>query len=150
MSKSLVEQSDLEPGYTLIESTHYILGKGTTRNVAIRGGTHPKMELLVAAVNTELLDGDHFSGDFSFALSRLSTTGTGVFCVTHRDGTIAGQTAAETDINEIFPFAAIAGSAIQKVGAVFEADEDVLLAASTENGNAADSVLVILKFKVVN
>lgn len=146
MSEIRVEQSDLPVGYTIIESIHAILGTGTARVVAIRGGDHPKMRLLVKNANTEMVSGSGLSGAYSFALSRVSTTGGEIFTVSHKDGSVAGQTAAETEVNEIYPFAPAATTDEP----TFEADEDVILTPSTACGNAADAALVVLKFEVVN
>lgn len=141
-----VEQADLQKGYTIIESVHAILGQGTTRVVAIKGGTHPKMRLKVADENTEMNDGEGLTGDYSFVMSLVSTTGGGIYDVSHKDGVIAGRTAVETEANELYPFAPVATTD----ETIFEADEDVILAPSTQNGHAADSILAVLKFEVVN
>lgn len=146
MSVIKVEQADLMPGYAIIESMHAIMGTGTTRVVAIKGGTHPKMRLKVKDVDTLMDSGDGLTGDHSFVMSLVSTTGGGIYDVTHKDGVIAGRTVAETEVNTLLPFAPVATSD----ETIFEADEDVIISPSTANGNVADSVLVVLKFEVVN
>ena len=143
---SITEQDKLPQGYTIIESTHAILGTGTTRVVAVAKNTHPKMRLLVQDANTEMNDGEGLTGQYSYVLSRVSTTGGGIYTVTHKDLAVAGETTAETELNEIYPFAPKATTDTS----TFEADEDVCLAPSTANGHAADAVLVVLKFEVVN
>ena len=146
---SRAEQKDLPKGYTIIESTHAILGTGTDKKVAIRGGDHPKMRLLVSDVNTLYNDGEGFSEDWSFVLVNTACT-SGVVTVGKRDGTVAGRTGAMNLANEIHPLAAIAPSATQNVSQTFEADEDVIIEPSTVLGAAAGAVIAVLKFKVVD
>ena len=146
MSVIKVEQEDLQPGYTLIESVHAILGTGTARVVAIRGGTHPKMRLLVADDDTVMNDGEGLTGQISFVLVNIAAV-SGAITVSHKDGVVAGETVATVNtIDNIYPIAIAATSD----ETIFEADEDVIIAPSTVLGAATASLLVVLKFEVVN
>ena len=143
---TLIDQNELPAGYTIIESTHAILGTGTVRKVAIKGGKHPKMRLLVADVNTKFNDGEGLSADWSFVLMTAKTTAGQIITVSHKDGIVAGASAAEALVNEIYPIAIVASTD----ESIFEADEDVIIAPSTVAGSAADAAIVVLKFEVVN
>ena len=144
MSRSEVEQTDLEKGYTYIESLTAIVGAGSIRKVLIPGGKHPKMRMLVSPEATELAAGTGPAGPYSFVIA-IAFTATGhQMEVIHGDGAIAGEAGANTATNKIMPFV--------KSGAdpalVFEADEDILIHAGTA-GNAATVSLVSVKFEEV-
>ena len=140
-----IDQNELQPGYTIIESKHAILGTGTERKVAIRGGTHPKMRLLIADVSTLYNTGEGLSEDWSFATTLAAAT-SGVLEVSHKDGILAARTAAINAVNEIYPFAPVTGAD----ETIFEANEDVMIVPSTVLGGATGAVLAVLKFAVVN
>lgn len=153
MARSTVEQSDLEDGYTLIESVHALLGVGANPVVAIRGGTHPKMRLLVSGDDTALGVGatDAPSGAVSFALALVANVAGAEITVEHANGMDAATTLGNDAISTVYPFKATAKSAIVDNDAlIFEANEDVMLIASVAAGGADDSTLVVLKFEVVN
>lgn len=145
MSVIKVEQDDLPKGYTVIESVHAILGTGTERKVAIRGGTHPRMRLKVKDDDTVMNDGEGLTGDFSFAYVVAAAT-SGAITVSHKDGVVAGETVATINTaNNIYPIA----YATTDDEAIFEADEDVIIAPSTVLGAASAAVIVVLKFEEV-
>lgn len=147
---STVDQDELPAGYTVIESTHVILGVGTVKTIAMKGGTHPKMRLLMKDINTVYAAGDGPTGAYSFAYPIIDTTGGAVFEVLHKDLRLAGQTVAQVTLHCACPFAPVAKSATLDVDPVFEANEDVILQPSTANGSAADTAIIVLKFEVVN
>ena len=74
MAKSLIEQSDLEKGYTIIESVHYVIGVSAGPSVVIRGGTHPKMRILTSLEDTALASsaGNGPVGATSFAVAMIA------------------------------------------------------------------------------
>ena len=136
----------MQPGYTAIESVHAILGTGTARVVAMRGGTHPKMRLKVKDDDTLMNDGEGLTGDYSFVLVNIAAT-SGCITVSHKDGVVAGETVATINvIDTIYPIAIAATSD----ETIFEADEDVMIAPSTVLGAATASLLVVLKFEAVD
>ena len=146
MSEIKVEQTDLQPGYTVIESVHAILGTGTDRVVAIRGGTHPKMRLKVKDEDTVMNDGEGLTGDYSFVLVNVAAV-SGAITISHKDGVVAGETVATVNTaDNIYPIAPAATTDEP----IFEADEDVIIAPSTVLGAATASLLVVLKFEPVN
>lgn len=136
----------MQKGYTLIQSTHAILGTGTDRITVIKGGSHPKMRLLVKDNSTVMNDGEGLTGEYSFSLHTAHNTSAAVLDVVHKDGSVAGRSVTSTAVNELNPFAPVATTDEP----IFEADEDVCLVPSTVAGNAADASLVVLKFEVVN
>ena len=146
MSKSLVEQEDLDKGYTYIEVTCALMGVDTLNKVVLKGGKHPKMRLLVNDNSTALNTGEGFSEDWSFVIALAACT-SGAIDVRHRSGVIAGRTGSINAISEISPFAPQAAATDEPV---FEADEDVLIEPSTTLGAAGGSLLAVLKFEVVN
>ena len=146
MANIKVEQEDLQKGYTVIESIHAILGVGTARVVAMRGGTHPKMRLKVKDEDTLMDSGDGLSGDYSFVLVNVAAV-SGAITVSHKDGVVAGETVATVNTADcVYPIA-IAATTDETI---FEADEDVMIAPSTVLGAATASLLVVLKFEVVD
>ena len=143
---TVLDQDELQPGYTIIESTHAILGTGTERKVAIKGGKHPKMRLLVADADTVMNDGEGLTGGYSFVIA-LAAAVSGAITVSHKDSVVAGETVATINtLSNIYPIAPAATTDEP----IFEADEDVMIAPSTVLGAATASVLVVLKFEVVN
>ena len=145
MSKSKIEQDEIVDGYTYVETTCALLGTGTLKKVAIKGGNHPKMRLLVADISTLLNEGEGFSEDWSF-VTVLAAATSGAVQVSHKDGVVAGRTGALNLANEISPFAPVATSD----ETIFEANEDVIIEPSTTLGGATGAVLAVLKFEVVN
>ena len=145
MSVIKVEQNDLPKGYTVLESVHAILGTGTDRKVAIRGGTHPRMRLKVKDEDTVMNDGEGLTGDFSFVYVNVVAV-SGAITVSHKDGVVAGETVATINTaRNIYPIAY--NDADDEP--IFEANEDVMIAPSTVLGAATASLLVVLKFEEV-
>lgn len=143
---SKVEVSEIETGYTHIESVNYILGIGTLKKVVIKGGHHPKMRLLTAEASTALITATGPSEEASFAVPVAWTaTGHQLECI-HKNGVVAGETIAAAAANNITPF--IMSNSTYTDADVFEASEDVILQAATA-GNAATATLIVLKFEVV-
>ena len=145
MSVSKIEQSELFKGYGYIEVTGAILGKSVLEKILIKGGMHPRMRLLTGLLATALDKDTGPSEDASFAWSAIAGTGAHV-SILHRDGRVAAVAGGLDAIHTIVPF--IAGTA--NVGdEIFEADEDVVYAATVAAGADADAGLVIAKFEVL-
>lgn len=143
---SKVEVSDIEPGYTHIESVSHILGIGTLKKVVIKGGHHPKMRLLTAEASTLLITATGPTTEASFAAClTFGTPGHQLECI-HKNGVVAGETIAATALGAT-PF--IMSDSTYIDADIFEADEDVILQAATASG-ATNVSLVVLKFEVVN
>ena len=145
MSRSEVEQEDLFVGYTKIESVHVINGAHATSFVAIRGGDHPKMELLVATETSGEVDSVPDGKSFVALLVDGGGVGSPVIDVQHVSGDVAGTAAATVNAIKSEAFYAKASSDIP----IFEADEDVVMHPTTA-GAAGSIALVVLKFKVVD
>ena len=136
----------MQPGYTIIESTHMVFGTTAERALVMKANNHPRMRLLVHADEVSVADGDPIT-DFSFVLPIVDATGGLVLDVVHATGVIAGRSGAQVTIGVPEPIAIQAAATDEPI---FEADEDVYLDPSTPNGGATDSALVVLKFEVVN
>ena len=146
MSKITVEQEDLQPGYTVIESTHVLLGTSVEKVLVMKANNHPRMRLLVHGDEVSVADGDPIT-NFSFVLPIVDTTGNLVLDVVHVTGVVAGRSGAQVTIGVPEPISLLAAATDEPI---FEADEDIYLLPSTANGNAADVALIVLKFEVVN
>lgn len=144
MTKSLVEQSDLEAGYTYIETTIMLAGTSPDKVVAIRGGKHPKMRLLLKESSALLAINAGPSGPYSYVYATAFTTDGCILEVSHMDGDIAGVSIESTAAGDIQPVIESTAGAD-----VFDADEDVLVRSSTAM-NTASIALIVLKFEVVN
>ena len=146
MSKSIIEQSDLENGYTYFETVVVWSGSSVAKTVVLRGGKHPKCRLLLKDESTLIAANAGPSGDFSYLTPVVYSTKTPVLAVIHRDGGIAAVNITATAAGDICPL--IESEANEDV---FEADEDVVIYATAAGQAGATSIaLVVLKFEVVN
>lgn len=136
----------MQPGYTVIESTHALIGVSPDRVLVMKANNHPRMRLLVHTDEVSIADGDPIT-NFSFMLGLVDTTGNLIVDVVHATGVIAGRSGAQVTAFTPEPIAIQAAATDEPI---FEADEDVFLLPSTVAGNAADVALIVLKFEVVN
>ena len=151
MSKSLVEQSDLEPGYAYITAVGALLGKSVLKKVLIPGGKHPKMRLLTATINTGLTTTTGPTEEASFVVA-IVTAGAGAEVdVVHSSGMIAGESLGMDAVGGLYPLSKPAKSTtVTDDCDVFEADEDVCYIAGAAAGADLDLGLLIAKFEVIN
>ena len=144
MSRSEVEQEDLFRGYGFFETTIILDGTGAEKRTVIRGGKHPKMRMLLKEESTLIPANSSPTGDYSYTYALAFTTKNAILEVSHLDGDVAGVTIVATAEGDVCPFIESTAGAD-----VFEADEDVIIRASTAS-NAASVDLVVLKFVPVN
>lgn len=146
MVKSIVEQDELEKGYTHIESVTVISGSSVAKQIVMQGGKHPKMRIILATDSTLIAANSRQADNASFLCPIIYSTKTPVLAVIHRDGGIAAVNITATAAGDICP---LIESAVDED--VFEADEDVIVYATTAGQAGATSIaLLVLKFEVVN